>query len=149
MRKSTRVVSSGEAVSYDSDSKQTIPGSVGHRAENRRGRRIGGLSFFYYNLTFRLLCIFRALRLGATSFSPQQFPDRRSQRYASAIDIVRPSESTAETQPISRQSRRMGAPHGSSCEAVSDCSTGNLLRKFTPLAVIDRRHCCNILTING
>src|SRR6266566_9943679 len=33
MRKSTRVVSSGEAASYDSDSKQTIPGSVGHLAE--------------------------------------------------------------------------------------------------------------------
>src|SRR6266480_5306383 len=33
MRKSTRVVSSGEAASYDSDSKQTIPGLVGHLAE--------------------------------------------------------------------------------------------------------------------
>ena len=33
MRKSTAVVSSGEAVSYDSDSKQTIPGPVGHSAE--------------------------------------------------------------------------------------------------------------------
>ncbi|SRR6266487_605319 len=33
MRKSTPVVSSGEAASYDSDSKQTIPGPVGHLAE--------------------------------------------------------------------------------------------------------------------
>src|SRR6266513_699276 len=32
MRKSTPVVSSGEAASYDSDSKQTIPGPVGHLA---------------------------------------------------------------------------------------------------------------------
>jgi hypothetical protein len=33
MRKSTPVVSSGEAASYDSDSKQTIPGPVKHLAE--------------------------------------------------------------------------------------------------------------------
>src|SRR6266404_7495872 len=33
MRKSTPVVSSGEAASYDSDSKQTIPGPVRHLAE--------------------------------------------------------------------------------------------------------------------
>src|SRR5690242_13782122 len=47
MRKSTRVVSSGEVKSSDSDSKQTIPGPIGHSAEYRRGRRIGGLSFFW------------------------------------------------------------------------------------------------------
>jgi len=41
------VVFSGEAASSDSDSKQTILGPAGHLAENRRGRRTGGLSFFW------------------------------------------------------------------------------------------------------
>ncbi len=63
------VVSSGEAVSYDSDSKQTIPGPVGHLAEYRRGRRIGGLSFSYYNFTFRLLSIFAHFVFGTVIFA--------------------------------------------------------------------------------
>jgi len=68
MRKSTRVVSSGEAVLYDSDSKQTIPCPVGHLTEYRGGRRIGGLSFFYYKLTFRLLWIFSHFVFGRRQF---------------------------------------------------------------------------------
>jgi hypothetical protein len=40
------VVSPGEAASYNSDSKQTIPGPVGHRVEIGEAVAIGGLSFF-------------------------------------------------------------------------------------------------------
>ena len=47
--------SSGEAVSYNSDSKQTIPGTVGHSAELEEAVALAASSFFC-NLIFRLLC---------------------------------------------------------------------------------------------
>jgi hypothetical protein len=40
------VVSSGEAASYNSDSKQTIPGPVGHRAEIEEAVALAASSFF-------------------------------------------------------------------------------------------------------
>ena len=39
------VVSSGEATSYNSDSKQTIPGPVGHRAEIEEAVALAASSF--------------------------------------------------------------------------------------------------------
>jgi hypothetical protein len=46
------VVSSGEATSYNSDSKQTIPGPGRASSRDRRGRRIGGLFFSATSLSF-------------------------------------------------------------------------------------------------
>jgi hypothetical protein len=65
MRKSTRVVCSGEAVSYDSDSKQTIPGPVGHRAEIGEAVALAASLFllqlhFSFVVHFRALCLWRA-----------------------------------------------------------------------------------------
>ena len=48
-------MSSGEVVSYNSVSKQTIAGTVGHLAEFEEAVALAASSFFC-NLIFRLLC---------------------------------------------------------------------------------------------
>ena len=68
MRKSTRVVSSGEAVSYDSDSKQTIPGPLGHPAEIGEAVALAASPFFTRTSLFVCCAFFAHFVLGRRHF---------------------------------------------------------------------------------
>ena len=102
------VVSSGEATSYNSDSKETIPGPVGHRVEIGEAVALAASSLFL-QLTFSLLFIFRALCFLGDVISPRQFLHyahrdvlliRRNQRPARVRDL------RAITSDDNRQFRR-------------------------------------------
>ena len=68
MRRSTQEVSSGEAASYDSDSKQTIPGPVGHRVEIGEAVALAASPFFTTNSLFVCCGFSRTLFSGDANF---------------------------------------------------------------------------------
>jgi hypothetical protein len=62
--------------------------------------------------------------LGQYATNPGTLPERYEKRKAPRDD--RPAKFQYCLRAwLSREPRRMGAPHGSSCEAVNDCSTPN------------------------